>query len=1167
MAQFNKQQAAAVNPYLLCSAGAGSGKTTVMVASVAHKLMTDPDKSISTFLIITFTNEAAANMRRKIRDKFAEDREKGLEYAKRGLADLENASISTIHAFCKGLISSYFYAVEGMSPKFEIIEEARLEQIFREAYEEALDSIFAEDSTFPSEERELVREVMDSFTQAELVTMCRALYKSLMGIPDPFEHLDGYIDSITLPGEENPWVQEIMFAVDMDLQGLEDFIRQEEDMLCDITPQKCADAAQADRDAVYALLDRLAEGMTAEEMIDALHAANEGMPTVRGKIEDEAKEWNEEFKALRNTVKGSKGVLMTSAKRLENLVKAGQLADNERIQRTLRGISVILRTAAANFRRMKLDMQGIDYSDMEQMAYELIKREDIRRAVREDITDIYVDECQDVSAIQYAIIDALSGGEGRTVCRVGDIKQSIYGFRSAAPDLMERDIQSYSDDEDAQRRKIFFSENYRSCEQVIACVNEVFDTSMDRRISEIDYTPEDHLHANVSGEFGPVRVELITREEGYDVLESQCEAAGRIIRELVEQGRRYGDIVILVRNARSDAEMMVEYFRRQHIPVLYDGAANFYGLTEISSFLSLLTVIDNDHTDTEIIGALKNVPFSFTDEELGMIRQAKQDRSWYYEAFRFCCDRGETPLDLKCSAARDRIMRWRESARTMKISDFIWTLMRESGIYAVRGAYPDGKLRQRNLDSFYGRAVSMEDRGIIRLSDFLGEIDKMRSSPTGDTGDTPAALGDEDNFVRLMTMHKSKGLEFPVVILMNLQRDMRKKPSKSKMRINVGTTEGTNRPLGVYVPLISRKRHIRRDTFGKEAFAVREIRTAIAEDTRLLYVAMTRAQENLILMGSVKESDFPRWNEENKLSRIWKTHSMLDLVMPAVLKSVALPDTGCTASGGDWQLTLDAPRKIESDEHPTPVSVLDMYINAAISRKSEMPSVMWEGGETDRSPLKTSVTSLLRDMERSLPEEEETVEIKRRSEVQGFLLSEVPSRPAFMEEEKASAADRGSVTHRFLRLIDLSRFRWGKGYRRAVEDELQRMRERGILTEAEAKVISVKDVTAFLESELGQKVISADVLHREWPFTMQMEHSPTMVQGIIDAAFMEDGEWVIIDYKTDHDTREEVFVPRHERQMNWYRAAVERLTGVPVREMWLYALRAGRAYRVDRTQI
>ncbi|MBQ8979380.1 MAG: PD-(D/E)XK nuclease family protein, partial [Oscillospiraceae bacterium] len=183
------------------------------------------------------------------------------------------------------------------------------------------------------------------------------------------------------------------------------------------------------------------------------------------------------------------------------------------------------------------------------------------------------------------------------------------------------------------------------------------------------------------------------------------------------------------------------------------------------------------------------------------------------------------------------------------------------------------------------------------------------------------------------------------------------------------------------------------------------------------------------------------------------------------------------------------------------------------------------------------------------------------------LLSEVPSRPAFMEEEKASAADRGSVTHRFLRLIDLSRFRWGKGYRRAVEDELQRMRERGILTEAEAKVISVKDVTAFLESELGQKVISADVLHREWPFTMQMEHSPTMVQGIIDAAFMEDGEWVIIDYKTDHDTREEVFVPRHERQMNWYRAAVERLTGVPVREMWLYALRAGRAYRVDRTQI
>lgn len=1184
MPVFNEQQKQAIdarNPFLLCAAGAGSGKTTVMVESVARKLKEDISKNISSFLIITFTNEAAGNMKRKVQERLSHEAQNGQPYAARGLADLENATISTIHSFCKGLISTYFYAIEGMSPKFEIIDEARLEQIFTEAYEAALDRIFDKgDMDYTSEGEELVRGLCDSFKQTELVWMCRELYKALMGIPDPFDHLDRYIDNISEPPETNEWAKEVMLCAEMELLGLDDLIEAEQELICEVTPPQCEAAAEQDRQAVEELKEKLSHCRTIDEKIAALQAARAAMPAVRltKKDGDEAKEWNEGFKKVRNSIKGSDGLIVGAEKLLSSLVSASQVQDNLRLQKTLRGMSVLLRATAGEFRRRKLAIQGIDYSDMEQMAYALVKREDIRDAIMENITDIYVDECQDVSAIQYAIINALTGGNGRSITRVGDIKQSIYGFRSAAPDLMERDIQAYSKDEDAEHRKIFFSENYRSSAQIIECVNEVFDLCMDKRVTEIDFTPDDHLRANVEGDHGPVKMVLLARDDSdVDMLEAQCREAGRLIVEMVTAGgREYKDIVILVRNARTDGPVMAEHFRKMHIPVLFDGGVSFYGLTEISSFLSLLTVIDNDHADVELVGTLKNVPFCFSDEDLARIRAAHPGRSPFYEAFFFCCDRGEEELDRRCAAVRDRIAQWREQARSMSVSEFVWQLMRDSGIYAVRGAYPDGRLRQLNLDSLYQRAVDLEKRGAFRLSDLLWEIGKLKTSKNGDTGDTPAPMGEGDNFVRLMTMHKSKGLEFPVVILMNLHKDIHKKPGSHAVRINVGTEGSADPPLGVYVPVISRKSHTKRGTFGETAFKTRERRKNIAEDSRLLYVAMTRAEHSLIMIGAFKEQDTELWRSKSRLSRIWRTRSMLDLIMPAVLSRTEMPDAGSVSRGGQWELSVQTPCGIDSEEAHIQESVLDANVTAVAAMGGAVPDVMWTGGGYDTAVLKTSVTSLVHagavsaPSDYQPPEEEETVEIKRRPEIPGFLLGEVAPRPAFMEEEQIRATDIGSITHRFLRLIDLKCFagRDISEYGSIVEGELARMRDSFIMTAAEADTVQKRGAAAFFASSLGQRLIGADVLQREWPFTMQISlESPTMVQGIVDAAFMEDGQWVLIDYKTDRDTREEVFVPRHRMQMNWYRTAIERLTHIPVREMWLFALRAERAFAVRRLGI
>ena len=307
---------------------------------------------------------------------------------------------------------------------------------------------------------------------------------------------------------------------------------------------------------------------------------------------------------------------------------------------------------------------------------------------------------------------------------------------------------------------------------------------------------------------------------------------------------------------------------------------------------------------------------------------------------------------------------------------------------------------------------------------------------------------------------------------------------------------------------------------------------------------------------------------QTRAARIWKTRSMLDMIMPAVLQRVDLPDAGETNENLLWRLSCVSGKAIEDSEEAAGVS--DSGIQQILF--SEEPMLMYVPETVEPMPLKTSVTTLTR-QERVLSDDdsEETVVDKRKTEeaVRTFRLSSVASRPAFLEEEKAEAVNIGTATHRFLRLINLDFFRRdGIDVEWAVQQEAERMRSAGILTEEESALIRLHGVASFLKSDLGQRMLRSNEVKREVTFTMRIDpHAPTMLQGIVDCAFKEDGEWILIDYKTDRDTDQETFVPRHEAQMNWYRTALERLTRIYVREMWLFALRAGKAYPVDRREV
>ena len=1168
MPKFNVSQQEAIsaqNQNILVSAAAGSGKTTVMVEKIKQTLIDHPEASISQFLVITFTNDAARNMKDKLRSLLMEAAQEGISGAAAALGEIETASISTIHAFCTQLLREYNdQAGASMTPR--VLKDTEKKRMLDECFTDAVESLLGKDSPCPLPDKKAVSGLLTAFRPEELARMVQSVYDVLMGIPDPFDFLARVADAPPV----DLWNREILTSIGLDVLGLEECLRQESALLQEpLALPAFESVVQQDAEIVEDFLQRFARAENPADkraLLAAAKAAFAKAPATRG-LDEDAKAWKDRMNRVRDGMKGASGILSVAIRRLDALLDPENDRINAIIRGELRGLELLLRETAALYEQQKLEAGAIDYADMEQIAYRIMSDPDKRNELLARYRYIYVDECQDVSGIQDAIIKSLTG-PGHQLLMVGDIKQSIYGFRHAEPELFDRERRTFSDDAEAASRRIFFMDNYRSCRSVVDAVNAVFAEAMERRITDMDYLPEDHLRCNQPGNFGPVDILLVKKgDEEADRLEAQCEAAGRYIQSLLSAAPQasaqahyqYRDMVILVRNARGSASVIVDHLKKMHIPAMYEGAPDFFGLAEVKSFLSLLTVIDNLHNDDALVGALIGTPFLFTDRDLADIRLEKREHVPFWEAFELCAGRNEKPIDQKCAFVSDQLASWRRVSESMSVPDFVWWLMRETGIYAARGAYPDGKARQANLDALYQRALDGQKAGQLRLSDFIGDLREARETRQTDSDDHPV-LGAGDNFVRVMTMHKSKGLEFPVVILMDLQKSIRRKHGDEKLRMDVSSSGNA---LGLYLPAVRRSRNSMLDSQGSDAFDIQALRKRISEETRVLYVAMTRAQQKLCLIGTVKDGDEDLWRNRTRAARIWKTRSMLDMIMPAVLQRIDLPDAGETREDDLWRLSCISGKAIEDREEAAGVS--DPGIMALLS--AEAPMRMYVPEPVDPVPLKTSVTTLVR-QHPVLSEEdsEETVADKRKTEeaVRTFRLSSVPSRPAFLEEEKVEAAGIGTVTHRFLRLIDLDLFRReGVDVEAAVRQEANRMRTAGILTEEEYSLIRLRGVASFLKSDLGRRMLKSPEIRREASFTMQISpNAPTMVQGIVDCVFLEDGEWVLIDYKTDRDTDPATFVPRHASQMNWYRKALERLTLTKVREMWLFALRAGKAYPV-----
>ena len=1128
------QQAAidARNESVLVSAAAGSGKTAVLVERVLSLLR--EGKRIDRMLIVTFTRAAAGEMRERIGRRLDEESARDAHMRRQSMR-LNRAAICTLHVFCHHVLREHFQAV-GIDPLCRIGEPEKLDALYKRAQDEVLESAYAE----PTEDEQAL---FAQFEDQQIVGLLDALYEFLLSQAAPWEWAEEQCAeekaslSAWLPLLRENCLNTLRGAMEL-LPEMQALVSRPDgpDRYLPMYESDAALTAQLLQDAEN---DLLTGGKTKFERLSTRKAG----PAENPDVTEQYKELREQWKAR---VNAAREALPVSTEKAE--------ADLRHALPALRALCGLARRMHERFFELKQQKNFLNYSDLEHLTLQALQNPDVRAAVAGGFDALFIDEYQDVSGIQEAILNALHGGFPNLLFMVGDVKQSISRFRLADPTLFLQKYRDYSLDADAKERKILLQQNFRSDENVLLSVNEVFAHAMREKETEIDYDEAAMLRPGGGQPFGaPVEIHLMQPKaedaEGEEANEGselsqgyRYEAAfvAKRIKELmrfatVREGEgsrplRYRDIALLVRYASGRAPYIARALQMEGIPVYSDADAQFFEMPEVADMLNLLRVIDNPLQDLPLLATLRCPCFQFTEEELARIRLVERTPGApFHIAFQTAMQQ-DSPLGKKAREAWERLADWRFKAKHLPLDTLIWRILDESGLYMRAGCQDEGELRQANLRLLVERAEG--DNGKEGLSVFLRDMGRLRAS---DDGKAAKTLGENEDVVRILTLHKSKGLEFPVVFLLEMARPFRKGDS---------SLLSLHGKYGMALQYIDAEKRVTRETFAQRALSVVQEKEARAEEARLLYVGMTRARERLILVGSPRRLDqaLDRWSRPATPYAAGSAGCMLDWVMQSLGGFHEGQYDG--KNGSVWRMALQPAEETAASSAVKavlpPLSLSGTEDPRTLERMTRKPA--------ERPPLKTSVTAIAKRL-REEGDDWESPADKRK------LPEEAPL-PRFLQEAKLTAAQRGTVTHRVLGLLDESLLRAGK-----LDEALAQLQRRSLLSDAEKQVIRRDWLEHFYASPLGKRALSSNTLHREWSFNLKGPQG-SMIQGVIDLCFLENGEWVLADYKTDDADGDEL-MRRYALQLRWYAKALSEITGVPVKEAYLFSLRSGESYPVE----
>lgn len=1203
MAWTNEQQAAidSRGQTLLLSAAAGSGKTAVLVERIIRRLL---DKEypidITELLVVTFTKAAAAEMRDRIgtalMKALSETKDPRVE---RQLALLPSAQISTLHAFCQHVIRKYFYTID-LDPAFSIAGEEELNLLRRQVLEDVFLSYYEDD-----EKASILYPLADMFgsdrgddilmdTVSRMYTYARSLAWLEHWLKEAARAYDVAPDAVI---DDMVWAGPIKDAV---RRILEEDARLYDGVLYHLRQREAFAPACDTFVAEQAALRQAAQARSWNDLSRFVRAID--FPRLKSlrKLSDDDKAVWERCKKVRDDVK--KDVIKTLQAVYFSATPEEWLDGMRAMKPIMDGLVTLTLDFAKAYGAAKKEKGWIDFSDLEHFCLQILLAPDASpehpvpsaaaEELRSQYEEVFIDEYQDTNGVQELITRLVSGEDNRFM--VGDIKQSIYRFRLADPTLFLEKYQSFSRDEKAVQRCIDLGRNFRSVPVVLDAVNAVFSRAMTAEAAGMDYGEREKLYAGRQAPNderwvgGPVEVDIVPTpsdeedDDGSTAFEKECRFIAGRIGELLASGRMaarkdgtleplsYRHIVVLLRSMAGKADVLIQALQEGGIPSYAEQSGGYFAAVEVQVMLALLRCIDNPEQDLAMAAVLRSPLVGLDETALAGVRLAGDGTLWQnLPAFVASLPDGvDEKEDLQqFMAAFDS---WRTYSRRHGVAELLQRLYDDTAYVDFVGAMPGGDVRQANLKALYDRARQYEEAGFRGLFRYLQLMDKMKE----DGLDLAPAkvVSEKEDVVRIMSIHKSKGLEFPVVFVADMGKAFNRRDTQDQILFH-------NR-LGIGLKQYDPEWRMSYPTLIWSGIAAQLRWEGTAEEERILYVAMTRARDQLILTGhsSHIDRDWQRWTSRLNPAQ---AKSYFDWVMPAALAPFgAKADADYARPGAAWQDAVwqvriaravpagtveegayDGEPRLEAlrrgDLTGTPVP---SWLDEQLSWQYAYPQAV-------RTAAKFSVSEVKRRYQ-----ELHSDELQDEAALSVPAAAVIPPAPgeddAFAalppwlagEEAAVSGAQRGTALHKALQYITPAADQTTATLRREIDAFVRQ----GLLSREEAKLVYVPALAAFCQSDIGRRMAESPELHREYPFTVLLAGGDPLpetetgeqilIQGVIDCLFREDDAWILVDYKSDRLETADAFRSRYAVQLALYKRAVEQITHRPVEETYIYSL-------------
>ena len=1221
------------NRSLLVSAAAGSGKTAVLVQRIIS-MVTDKAEplDIDRLLVVTFTNAAAAEMRERVSVAIenALEQEPYNQHLQRQLTLVHNAQITTIDSFCIRILRDHFHKID-LEPGFRIADEGELKLLREDVCEAVLEEFYQK------ADPEFFR-FADSYSGAkndlQIKEMILKLYNYAESYPWPKEWLETCVQQYEAANEaeleEKSWIRDFLSYLDV---RIEDLITAQKKLL-ELTQEPDGpymyEASIADDLRQLENLRKCEHFSQWQEAVSSIDFKNIGRS---GKYEGSV--------AKKNAVMSGRKRMKDQIDKWKKTIFATPLeVQLERLTQTSKMVRVLVTLTQAfsdRFYEEKQKKNMLDFSDVEHNALRVLVNPETKELTetaleyQQQYREVMIDEYQDSNYVQETLLTAVSGVKNgnENLFMVGDVKQSIYRFRLARPELFMDKYHRFSTEE-SSRQRIDLHRNFRSRREVVEAVNDIFYPLMEKDLGNVAYDAEAALYAGAEYPdyenadcCKPEFLLVPSQESGMERREQEAAAVAGRIRELVETqeipGITYKDIVLLLRSMSGWAETYQKVFEQEGIPLIVASKTGYFSATEVQTVLSLLRVLDNPYQDIPMAAVMKSYFGKFTSEELAQIRAESPGMPFYQCVEQFTLSeeqqkeeqiadtnvveaekqQKEEPISdtdaveaeilpqekenknvsdqrshlaEKIIAFQEMLQNFRQRIPYTPIHRLLQEILDETGYRNYVAALPAGEQRRANLDMLMEKAVAYEQTSYHGLFHFIRYIDRLMKYDV-DYGEAEI-VSEQENAVRLMSIHKSKGLEFPVVFVCGMGKQFNEQDLNSNMIFHP--------EFGIGLKWFDCEKRTKANTLIHQIFAMEAKKENLGEELRVLYVALTRAKEKLILAGTCKlpeEGQYSGFSREEKVSfsTRYDAKSYWDWVMPVL--GMENPDYRYVI-WDEARMQQEEQRKLQDTalEHRTLLVALQNVSEIELTQLKETFSWEYAWKEEGIHKQKVSVSEL---KHRAMEERSESAE-QTLNTAQPLFPDEIatPYVPRFVQEAKENAgALYGTMVHRFLECLDfagLPDFAEEKQGLYFVKQQIDALCALGRMQEADAKRLNWKQLLGFLQSDTAKRMrVAAEqgTLEREKPFVMSVpanlvweESRPeeeVLIQGIIDVFWEEADGIVLMDYKTDHVDNAQELVHRYKKQLELYADALNRFSGEkPVKEILIYSFALAETIRL-----